>query len=99
MISIDRMLPEKLKTLARLALAANFAKVSLDFEALGAEFPAPIGWQLSLQPHPITTGSQDYLTVSAQIGSAPDAYIGLDSVFAPFGSPDAEFLDVTQITT
>lgn len=46
--AVDRSLPGELRDLARLAVTSGLAEVNLLFQGLGADFPAPIGWQLSL---------------------------------------------------
>lgn len=48
MSEINRTLPDELAELAHLALVQGLDKVHLLFEGLGADFPASIGWQLSL---------------------------------------------------
>lgn len=48
MSEIDRTLPNELAELAHLALVQGLDEVHLLFEGLGADFPAPIGWQLNL---------------------------------------------------
>ena len=48
MSEINRTLPDELAELAHLALVEGLDEVHLFFEGLGADFPASIGWQLSL---------------------------------------------------
>jgi hypothetical protein len=43
---VDRTLPADILELASLALTSGLDEVHLMFEGLGADFPAPIGWQL-----------------------------------------------------
>lgn len=48
MATIDRTLPAELSELARLAITSGLDEVHLLFQGLGADFPAAIGWQLSI---------------------------------------------------
>lgn len=123
--TIDRTLPTELADLARLAITSGLDKTALLFQGLGADFPASIGWQLSLtrtDPAFLIGKALDesdlqgddlldidrpadpereaklaelresvhegnHLTVTAQIGSEVDAYVGGDD----------EYWDVKQI--
>ena len=117
--TIDRTLPAELADLARLAITGGLDQVGLLFEGLGADFPASIGWQLSLtRTDPAfqigkaldESGLRDddlldfdkpvdpvreaklaeiresvhqgnHLSVTAQVGSEVDAYVGGDDVY------------------
>lgn len=69
--AIDRTLPEELADVARLAVASGLDKTVLHFEGLSHDFPAPIGWMLS-----ISRVDQAYLN-GLQIGGHDDEYAAL----------------------
>lgn len=78
----DRTPPEDLLELARLALTAGLDVVHLGFEGLGADFPAPIGWNLMfsrVQPgstHALDSPfSVDFVRINAQVDDVPSAYV------------------------
>lgn len=81
----NRQLPEGMIKLLRLALESGLDGIELGFEGLGADFPAPIGWQLHLRrvdemlvegPIGSDASRANWLNVSAQLGSEITAYVG-----------------------
>ncbi|MFF3127033.1 hypothetical protein ACFVRD_33080 [Streptomyces sp. NPDC057908] len=86
MTDIDRTIPASLVELAQRAVrSGRIDKVSLGFEGLGADFPAPIGWIMHLNRVETTLAAQlgisdvgNHLMATSQIGSEPRAFVGID---------------------
>jgi len=85
-MTIDRTLPDGLAELAHLALVQGLDEVHLFFEGLGADFPAPIGWQLSL------TRINPSVLIELEIDKDPDlrAELDADTDMSWSYSPEAE---------
>lgn len=95
----DRSLPAGMAELLRLALEAGLDFVELGFESLDYDFAAPIGWILHLSrvdpmlidgPAGSPESRANHLTVTAQVGSQVNAYVG------PINSEDP-YLNEAQI--
>lgn len=86
MSDIDRTLPTELAELAHLALAQGLDEVHLFFEGLGADFPASIGWQLSL------TRIDPSVLIELEIDKDPElrAELDADTEMRWSYSPEAE---------
>lgn len=72
-MTVDRSLPDELAELAHLALVQGLDEVHLFFEGLGADFPAQIGWQLSL------TRTDPSVLIETEIDKDPDLRAELDA--------------------
>lgn len=97
MTTVDRTMPESMRKLIRLALETGLDGVQFSFEGLSFDFAAPIGWLLHLSRlDPMVVGDvpqdSNHLTIGAQIGSEPDAYVG------PVDGSESPYLNVEQIT-
>lgn len=76
---VDRTPPASMLRLIKLALETGLDKVSLGFEGMGYDFPAPIGWLLHLRRLDSYAADEEegnYLTISARIGHEAEAYVG-----------------------
>lgn len=73
MSEINRTLPDELAELAHLALVQGLDEVHLLFEGLGADFPASIGWQLSL------TRIDPSVLIELEINKDPELRAALDA--------------------
>lgn len=85
-MTVDRSLPDELAELAHLALVQGLDEVHLLFEGLGADFPAQIGWQLSL------TRTDPSVLIETEIDKDPDlrAELDADTEMSWNYSPEAE---------
>jgi hypothetical protein len=94
--TIDRTAPLAFRELAEIALkVGSIDHVSMGFEGLGADFPAPIGWILNMNRidqvllHQTGLSEQgNHMMVSAQVGQEPSAFVG-------FGQ---DYLDAEEIS-
>ena len=86
MSEINRTLPDELAELAHLALVEGLDEVHLFFEGLGADFPASIGWQLSL------TRVDPSVLIELEIDKDPElrAELDADAEMSWSYSPEAE---------
>lgn len=94
----DRSIPQELIDLALLAIKRGAQSVSLGYEGLGYDFPAPIGWLLWI--HRFEHGVDDaadgtHTMLTHQVGCAlddilPPAWL---ATAAADGTPDATVID------
>lgn len=76
---VDRTVPASMIRLITLALETGLDKVSLGFEGMGHDFPAPIGWLLHLRRldcYATDEQGGNFLTVSVRVGEEATAYVG-----------------------
>lgn len=93
----DRTPPAELIYLVRLAIRQGLDTVSLHFESLGADFPAPIGWMVNLDRydpayvnHLNSSGQSEciscnHLTIMTQINSEISGFTGEGTDISQWG--------------
>lgn len=95
--TIDRTMPQAFVELAERSLkTGTLDYVSIGFEGLGADFPAPIGWLLHMNRfgqvllHQTGLSEQgNHMFVSAQVGEEPSAFAGV-------GEDDLDAEEISQ---
>jgi len=74
--ALENDVPPELLDVAREAFRLGVPYVDLGFESMGSEFVGPIGWELHVRTSSVARdGVVAYLTLDAQRGSEPSAYI------------------------